>query len=121
MMEVSMENVNPYNVMIVDCYNLIYKASWLEPENIVQYGNGTFHTEGIIGFFKAINSYIERFCTSDVKIYWLLDNAKTSVTRYRKALSDTYKKNRKEQPEWFYREIDIIELILKYYRDNAEL
>ena len=110
-----------YNKIIVDCYNVIFKAHWIEKESLVKCGSEIVHTEGIIGFFKAVESYISRFGTEDVKIYWLMDNAKTSVIRYRKALSDTYKKNRKQEPEWFYREIDFIELILKYYRNNSEL
>lgn len=113
--------MDKYNILIVDCYNLIFKANWIENEALVRCGNETVHTEGIIGFFRLMESYISRFGTEDVKIYWLMDNAKTTVTKYRKSLSDTYKKNRKQEPDWFYREIDFIELILKNYRNNSEL
>ena len=110
-----------YNVFVVDCYNLIYKANWVEKENVIKCGAEYVHTEGIVGFFKMMESYIAKYGTEDVRIYWLMDNAKTTVTRYRKVLSDTYKKNRKQEPDWFYREIDFVELILKYYRNNSEL
>lgn len=110
-----------YNVLIFDCYNIFYKANWVETESLVKCGKETLHTEGILGFFKAVESYIRQFGTSDAKIYWLMDNATTSVNRYRKDLSEVYKQNRKQQPDWFYRELDFIELILKNYKDNTEL
>lgn len=115
-----MNNYN-YNVFIVDVYNLFYKSSFIENECLTKSGKETVHTEGIIGFFKAMNTYLSKFGTKDTKIYWLLDNAKTSVLRYRKDLSEDYKRTRKEQPSWFYRELDLLEYLLKIYRDNAEL
>lgn len=108
-----------YNVLIFDCYNIFFKAQWIKTKNAV--GIGVTHTEGIIGFFQLVEYYIKEFGTEDVKIYWLMDNAKSSISKYRKDLSETYKKNRKQEPDWFYRELDFIELILKYYRDNSEL
>lgn len=110
-----------YDILIFDCYNLFYKAQWIGDDSIINLDKEEIHIGGIIQFFKLANSLIERFGTKDVKVYWLMDNAKTSVLKYRKELSPEYKKSRKIQPDWFYRELDIIELILKYYRDNSEL
>lgn len=110
-----------YNVLIFDCYNIFYKANWIEEERLVRCDNRTVHTEGILGFFKAVGHYIKEFGTEDAKVFWLMDNATTSVSRFRKDLSEDYKATRKEQPEWFYRELDFVELILKYYRNNSEL
>ena len=111
--------MNKYNTIIVDCYNLIYRS--IEDETVVSYKNEKFHTEGIIGFLKAMDAYIKKYGTEDVKIYWLFDNAKTSIQKYRKSLSEDYKKTRVEMPEWFYKQLDMLELLLKNYRDNSYL
>jgi len=108
-----------YSVFIVDCYNLVYRS--IEEERVVSYKNEKFHTEGIIGFLKAIESYITKFGTEDPTIYWLFDNAKSSIEKHRKALSEDYKKTRTPAPEWFYKQLDMLELILKSYRDNSYL
>jgi 5'-3' exonuclease len=111
-----------YNVFILDIYNLMYKASWVESENIVTYGGDSFHTEGILGFLKMLDAYIKKFGVGeDTIIYYCFDNSKTSVQKYRKSLSEAYKKTRVEQPEWFYRSLDLLELILKSYRENSYL
>ncbi len=110
-----------YNTFIVDVYNLFYKANYITDESIISYQNEKFHTEGIIGFINLIEGYIKKFGTEDVKIYWLFDNAKTSIRKYRKALSEDYKKTRTPQPEWFYKQLDMLELILKSYRNNSYL
>lgn len=108
-----------YNIFIVDVYNLFYKANYITDETIIQYQNEKFHIEGIIGFLNLVESYIKKFGSEDTKIYWLFDNAKTSIQKYRKTLSEDYKKTRIPQPEWFYKELDLLELLLKYYRDNS--
>jgi len=110
-----------YNTLIVDVYNLFYKATWVEEESIVKYKNEIFHTEGIIGFINLMKGYISKYGTEDVKIYWLFDNAKTAVTKYRKSISEDYKKSRIPQPEWFYKQLDMLELILKLYRNDSYL
>jgi|WetSurMetagenome_2_1015567.scaffolds.fasta_scaffold03827_7 5'-3' exonuclease len=108
-----------YNTFIVDCYNLMYKATYTQNETIVKYDNENVHIEGIIGFINIIEYYIKLYSTSDLKIYWLFDNAKTTINKYRKSLSEDYKKTRKLAPDWFYRSIDILELLLKFYKDNC--
>lgn len=108
-----------YNIFIVDCYNLIYRS--IEDEKVVNYKNEKFHVEGIIGFIKAIEAYTKKFGAEDLKIYWLFDNAKTSIQKYRKSLSEEYKKSRVPAPDWFYKQLDMLELILKYYKDNSYL
>lgn len=112
---------NKYNVFIVDCYNLAYRS--IEDEQVIKYKSEKIHTEGIIGFIKAMESYIARFGVKEdeLKIYWLFDNAKTSIQKYRKSLSEDYKKTRVPAPEWFYKQLDMLELILKSYRDNSYL
>jgi len=110
-----------YTTFIVDVYNLFYRANYITDESVVHYQNEKFHTEGIIGFLNLIEGYIKKFGTDDVKIYWLFDNAKTSIKKYRKSLSEEYKKTRVPQPEWFYKQLDMLELILKSYRNNSYL
>lgn len=113
--------MDKYNILIFDTYNLIFKASFIENERTVELEKTKYHVEGIIGFLKAVESYIKKFATDDVIIYWLMDNAKSSIQKYRKSLSEDYKKTRVEQPDWFYKQIDLLELILKNYRDNSFL
>ncbi len=110
-----------YNTFIVDAYNLFYRANYVTDETIVKYQDEKFHTEGIIGFISLMEGYIKKYGTDDVKIYWLFDNAKTSIKKYRKALSEDYKKTRVPQPEWFYKQLDMLELILKSYRNDSYL
>lgn len=117
-----MNTESKYNIFIVDTYNLFYKSSFIEAETIISYDKDTFHIEGIVGFIKAIESYVKRFGNEDnTIIYWLFDNAKSSIKKYRKALSEDYKKTRIEQPSWFYSALDMLELILKNYRNNSYL
>lgn len=111
-----------YNIFILDIYNLFYKTSWVETETVVKYDEDTFHVEGIRGFLKLLESYIKKFGVGeDTQIYYCFDNSKSSVQKYRKSLSEDYKKTRTEQPEWFYRALDLLELILKSYRNNSYL
>jgi len=74
-----------YNTFIVDVYNLFYRANYVTDESIITYKNEKFHTEGIIGFLNLMDTYVKKYGTKEVKIYWLFDNAKTSVKKYRKA------------------------------------
>lgn len=110
-----------FDYLILDCYNIFYRASSGKPERIIEYGGEKFHTEGIIAFFNLVQSYIDKYLADGGKIYWLMDNAKTQVKKLRKLLSEDYKKTRVEQPIWFYRQLDLIELIIKYLRDDSYL
>lgn len=116
-------NKGIYDFIIFDCYNIFYRASYVAEKN----GSDTIkdsqtkeiiHTNGIVKFMQMINSYISKYGKEDVKLIFLMDNAKTSVTRYRKVLSEEYKKKRQIQPDWFYRELDFIQLILTNYIDG---
>ena len=110
-----------YDFLLLDCYNIFYKASSGKPERIINYSGEKFHIEGIVAFFNLVQDYIKKFLADSGKVYWLMDNAKTQIKKLRKMLSEDYKKTRLEQPTWFYREIDLIELILKYFRDDSFL
>jgi 5'-3' exonuclease len=114
-----MEN-KKYNILIVDVYNMMFRSTYCSnKEQIVSQGINKYHIEGIINFFNMIDSYIKNYCEDDVYIYWLFDNAKSSIRKYRKSLSENYKKTRVEQPEWFYDSLNNLELILHYYRNNS--
>lgn len=115
--------MSKYDVLIFDVYNIFYKADYLGKNelSIVKNGNDSVHTEGIIKFFQLINSYIEKYGTKDSQCIFLMDNAKSSIQKYRKALSEKYKKTRTPMPEYFYNELNFIELIIKYYRNNSTL
>jgi 5'-3' exonuclease len=108
-----------FNVIIFDIYNLYYKAVWIEQERVIYYKDNKIHTEGIIGTINLIEKYIKRFATPEYKLYFLFDNAKTTVEKYRKELSEAYKKKRQVQPDWFYAGLDYLEHTLKNYMDNA--
>lgn len=110
-----------YNNLIVDIYNLFYKASWVGDDVSVSYKDQKFQVGGIISFLNLMDTYIKKYATEDCTIYWLFDNAKTSIKKYRKSLSEDYKKTRIPQPDWFYKSLDMLELILKSYRDNSYL
>ena len=107
-----------YNVLIFDVYNVFHRAFW-KHENLTKVDGKLIPIDGICNFFSILNSYIEKFGTKDCKCYFLLDNAKTTILR-RKELDEDYKKNRKENemPQEFYDALNLIELILKFYRDG---
>jgi len=110
-----------YDYLIVDCYNLMHISTWNKQERTVEGNDGVHHSEGIIDFLSRMETIVKQHLTEDGKIYWLMDNAKTSIQRYRKSLSEDYKKTRVEQPAWFYRSLNDLELILKSYREDSFL
>lgn len=107
-----------YNVLLFDVYNVFYRAFW-KHDTLTKIDDKMIPLDGICNFFELVNSYIEKYGTQNCEIYWLMDNAKSSLLKNRKMLDENYKKNRKEQPEYFYTALNIIELILKFYRDNS--
>jgi len=109
-----------YNILIVDVYNMMFRATYGSPNvQLYKRGSETYHLEGIIMFMKMMDSYIKSYAEKDFTVYWLFDNAKTTVQKYRKSLNENYKKTRVEQPDWFYKSLDNLELILHYYLDNS--
>ena len=81
----------------------------------INYSNIAFNifNEGSGGYIKKYGS------VENCRVWYLFDNAKTSMLKNRKLLDKDYKKNREIQPDWFYTGINMIELIAKYYRDNS--
>jgi hypothetical protein len=111
-----------YQILIVDVYNMMFHATYgSENQQIVKKSNEEYHLEGIIMFFRMMDSYIKNYAENndELIIYWLFDNAKSSIQKYRKSLDDNYKKARAEQPDWFYKSLDHLELILHFYHDNS--
>lgn len=106
------------NVLIFDVYNMWYRVMWKNDE-VVKIDNKMTPVKGICKFFELLNHYVSKYGTKDCKIYYLFDNAKTSLLKNRKELDEEYKKNRKIQPDYFYSGLDMVELILKFYRDNS--
>ena len=108
-----------YNVLIFDVYNVFHRVFW-HNDSTVKIDNKPIAIDAICKFFELCNGYIEKFgMKKDCKIYWLFDNAKTSILKNRKLLDENYKKNRREQPEYFYDSLNLIELLLKFYRDDS--
>lgn len=110
-----------YDYLIFDCYNLMYASTWNKAERLISKGDQIYHVEGIIEFLRRINTYIDTYLEPGGRIYWLMDNAKSSIQRYRKSLSENYKKTRVPQPDWFYKSLNNLELILKSYRNDSYL
>lgn len=107
-----------YNVLIFDVYNIWYRVMW-KNDNLTKIDNKDIPLDAICRFFELTDSYIKKFGTSDCRVFYLFDNAKTTILRNRKLLDEEYKKNRKEQPTYFYDGLNMVELILKFYRDNS--
>lgn len=106
------------NVLMFDVYNLWYRVIWKNDE-LSKIEDKMIPLNAICKFFELTDSYINKFGTKDCKIYWLFDNAKTTVMKNRKLLDENYKKTRKIQPDYFYDGLNMVELILKFYRDNS--
>ena len=108
-----------YNILIFDIYNLFHRAFW-KHDNLTKVDGKLIPIDGICNFFSILNFYIEKYGTSDCRCYFLFDNAKTTIIR-RKELDENYKKNRKENemPQEFYDALNLVELILKFYRNNS--
>ena len=107
-----------FNVLIFDCYNVFLRWESFKHEQISTVDGKKVHVEGILGFFEAINTYILKYGTDDCKCYFLMDNADTMYER--KQISELYKNDRNLQ-YYQHRELDFIELILHYYKDNSYL
>ena len=107
-----------YNVLIFDVYNQYYRI-YNRNDSLSEVGDVKTPIEAIVNFFSLVNSYIEKFGTKDCKIFWLFDNATSNMMKCRKNLDKDYKKTRKLESEEFYRGLNLIELILKFYRDNS--
>jgi 5'-3' exonuclease len=101
-----------------DVYNIFHRV-FFGNENITKIDNKLIPIDAICKYFELCDSYIEKYgIKKDCKIYWLMDNAKSRIIN-RKFIDENYKKNRKEMPEEFYNALNIIELILKFYRDGV--
>ena len=107
-----------YNNIIFDIYNIWYRVVW-KNEDLTKVDDKLIPINAICKFFELTDGYINKFGTKDCRVYYLFDNAKTTVLKNRKLLDEEYKKNRKVQPDWFYDGLNLIELILKFYRDNS--
>jgi len=117
-----MDDPIKYDVFIVDVYNLMYRSTFSSEERIIKLNTEVCHTEGIIIFLALVDFYLKKYgAGDDTTIYWLFDNSRTSIQKYRKSLNENYKKTRTEQPSWFYRQLDHLELILRNYRENASI
>lgn len=108
------------NILIFDVYNLWYRVMW-KNDSLTKIDNKDVPLDAICRFFELTDSYIKKYGTSDCKTYYLFDNAKTTVLKNRKLLDEDYKKNRKIQPDYFYDGLNMIELILKFYRNNSTI
>ena len=106
------------NVLIFDIYNMWYRVIW-NNDNLVKVSDKLIPIDAICKFFELCNGYIEKFGTKDCECYFLFDNAKTTILKNRKLLDSEYKKSRKVQPDYFYDGLNVIELILKFYRDKS--
>lgn len=107
------------NNLIFDVYNIWYRVMWKNEGNLVKVDNKMLPVKGICNFFELTDSYIKKFGAENCKVYYLFDNAKTTLLKNRKELDEEYKKNRKIQPDYFYDGLNMVELILKFYRDNS--
>lgn len=107
-----------YNNIIFDIYNIWYRVVW-KNEDLTKVDDKLIPIDAICKFFELTDSYVNKHGTKDCRVYYLFDNAKTTVLKNRKLLDEEYKKNRKIQPDWFYDGLNLIELILKFYRDNS--
>lgn len=112
-----------FNKILVDVYSVIYRWTFNKnrEEFVVKLDNIDTHLEGVVGFLNAIDTYINKYGDNNTEVFFLLDNMSTIYDR--KDISDIYKENRKKNqpPEWFYKNISMVELILKYYRDNSHI
>lgn len=107
-----------YNVLIFDVYNVFHRV-FFGNENLTKVGDKLIPIDAICKYFELCNSYIDKYgLKKDCRIYWLMDNAKSNIIN-RKFIDENYKKNRKEMPEEFYTALNIIELILKFYKDGV--
>lgn len=106
------------NVLIFDVYNVWYRVVW-KNDDLDKVNDKPIPINAICKFFELTDGYINKFGTKNCRVYYLFDNAKTSVLKNRKELDEEYKKNRKIQPDYFYDGLNMVELILKFYRNNS--
>lgn len=106
------------NILLFDVYNLWYRVIW-KNDSLTKVDEKFIPTDAICKFFELTDGYVKKFGTEDCKVYYLFDNAKTTLLKNRKELDEEYKKNRKIQPDYFYDGLNMVELILKFYRDNS--
>lgn len=110
--------ISIYNNIFFDVYNIWHRVFW-KNENLTLVGDKKIPLDAVCKFFELTDAYISKFGTHDCKVYYLFDNAKSSLLKNRKELDSEYKKNRKLQPDFFYDGLNVVELILKFYRDNS--
>lgn len=107
-----------YNILVFDVYNVFYRV-FFGNETLTKIDGKLIPIDAICKFFELCDNYIDKYgIKKDCKIYWLMDNAKTTILKNRKLMDENYKKDRKEMPQEFYDALNIIELILKFYRDG---
>jgi len=107
-----------YNVLMFDIYNIFHRV-FFGNETLTKVDDKLVPLDAICKFFELVNSYINKYgIKKDCRLYWLMDNAKTMIIK-RKQLDENYKKERREMPQEFYDALNLIELILKFYRDGV--
>lgn len=109
-----------YDYLLIDIYNIYFRASWIETERTVSYNKEKIETSGICGSIKIIERLISLYLKQDGHVYFLFDNAKSKSLR-RKALCPEYKEDRQVYSSSFYKGIDYLEIILKNYRNNSTI
>lgn len=109
-----------YDYLLIDIYNIYFRASWVEEDRHVVYNKEKIETGGIYGSIKIIERLIGLYLKPEGHVYFLFDNAKSKSLR-RKALCSDYKEDRQIYSPSFYKGIDYLEIILKNYRDNCTI
>lgn len=109
-----------YSKLILDGHNLYHRAYHANKGLTFRVEKKEIITGGVYGFLRSLNALIRNYLSDSGEIYVLFDNH-TSQLEQRRQLDPSYKSQRAELPNTFYRGVDFLQLILLRYRNNMNI
>lgn len=108
-----------YKYIIIDAQNLYWRAVMSSLKKFIDKEDDKVYTNSIRDFLDRMNELKNRFGNYNSNIYLLFDNP-TSIIQKRKTIDVTYKHTREKKnvPKNFYKTLDVLQEILKNYKDN---
>ncbi|MBD3216549.1 MAG: hypothetical protein GF311_28300 [Candidatus Lokiarchaeota archaeon] len=100
-----------FKVIILDGNNLFYRLKAVHDKE-----KGSAKTIFEV-YLQYLNDFEKVYLEEGGKFYILFDNP-VSKSRFRKEIDPEYKSNRLSESKQFYRELDFLQALILYYKDN---
>jgi len=108
-----------YKHLIIDAQNLYWRSVLSSLKKCLDSENNKIYSNSIKNFIDRINELENKFGEKNCDIYLLFDNPLSTINK-RKTIDVEYKHTREEKsvPKNFYKTLDMLQEILKVYKNN---